>query len=82
MSTDARIVALTNRDLKEQLRCADLRNSLDSGFHVIGMELSPLRERAGDVLPLAEYFRELLSWELERSVRCFSQSVQRRLRAN
>jgi transcriptional regulator with GAF, ATPase, and Fis domain len=30
------------------------------------MELLPLRERASDVLPLAEYFRELLSWELER----------------
>ena len=53
---DVRIIAATNRDLKEEIREKRFREDLYYRLNVIPMQLSPLRERKADIEDLANYF--------------------------
>ena len=62
---DIRVIAATNADLKAQVGAGLFR--LDLYFRLAGMliEIPPLRERKGDILPLAEYMLSLLATQLK-----------------
>lgn len=53
---DVRILAATNRDLREMIREKKFREDLYYRLNVIPLEIAPLREREDDIQPLAEYF--------------------------
>ena len=53
---DVRIIAATNRDLREEIREKRFREDLFYRLNVIPMQLSPLRERKEDIEDLANYF--------------------------
>ena len=62
---DIRVMAATNADLKAKVETGSFR--LDLYFRLAGMpiEISPLRERTNDILPLAEYVLGELATRLE-----------------
>ncbi len=53
---DARIVTATNRDLEVAVRERRFREDLYYRINVVKIDLPPLRERANDVLSLANHF--------------------------
>jgi two-component system, NtrC family, response regulator AtoC len=58
---EARIVALTAADLERGVREGSFREDLYFRLNVVPVVLAPLRERRGDIPPLAEHFRAQLS---------------------
>lgn len=54
--TQARIIAATNKSLEEQVKNGLFRSDLYYRLHVVPIVIPPLRERRGDILPLANHF--------------------------
>lgn len=53
---NVRVIAATNRDLKECVEAGTFRRDLFYRLNVANLHIPPLRERAEDIRPLAEYF--------------------------
>jgi sigma-54-specific transcriptional regulator len=53
---DVRVIAATNVNLEEAVEAGRFRADLYYRFNVANVQLIPLRERPGDILPLAHHF--------------------------
>lgn len=56
LRTEFRLICATNRDLEEQVRCGRFRGDLYFRIASLVHTLPPLRDRAEDILPLAQHF--------------------------
>lgn len=72
IEVDIRIITATNKKLEDEVIEGNFREDLFYRLNVIEIKLPPLRERKGDLLPLAQHFLEKYSNELGKKVTKFS----------
>jgi sigma-54 dependent transcriptional regulator len=63
-TVDARLIVATDVDLEQAVAAGHFREDLFYCLNVVRLSLLPLRERAGDVLPLARHFLDVHSERL------------------
>jgi two-component system response regulator HydG len=80
ISTDARIIAATNRDLEAAIRSGGFRQDLFFRLNVVTIKLPPLRDRKSDIPLLASSFLEKFS-DPQRPMRHISEDAMTRLMA-
>jgi DNA-binding NtrC family response regulator len=71
LTTDVRIIAATNRDLKDMVRAGAFRQDLYYRMNVFAIPIPPLRERAEDIMPLAHHFLGQLNRSMGTTVAGF-----------
>jgi DNA-binding NtrC family response regulator len=67
ISTNARLIAATNRDLEKEVARGDFRKDLFYRFNVIKITIPPLRERLEDIPILANEILSRLTAEMQLS---------------
>src|SRR5438270_1561540 len=63
---DTRVIAATNESLEEAIEAGRFRDDLYYRLNVVPIHLPPLRERRGDIPPLARFFLHRYSEENRR----------------
>ncbi len=58
VKVDVRILCATHRDLPAEVRAGRFREDLFFRLNVVALRIPPLRERPGDILPLAAHFAQ------------------------
>ena len=69
VSTDARIIAATNKDMYEEVRRGRFRKDLFYRIYLINIHLPPLRERREDIPLLVDHFIRKINPDMQREVK-------------
>ena len=72
IKTDVRIIAATNKVLKNEIYKGRFRNDLYYRLNVFPISVAPLRERKSDIVPLAENFVKIYSEKFNKQVNTIS----------
>ena len=65
---DVRIIAATHRDLQEEIRTGHFREDLYYRISVFRIHLPPLRDRIGDIEPLARHFLNVFALKAKKKI--------------
>lgn len=81
IDVDVRIVAATNKDLKEEMQEGRFREDLFYRLNVVPIHLPPLRDRREDIPVLVEYFLKKFREKRKRDVTGISEEAMHSLKA-
>jgi NtrC-family two-component system response regulator AlgB len=81
-TANTRIIAATNKDLKECVRNGTFREDLYYRLDVISVTIPPLRERQHDLEILSSEFLRFFARQFGRNGLAFSEAAMRKLRAH
>ena len=70
--TDVRVIAATNCDLEKMVEAGEFRSDLYYRLSGFTIQLAPLRERSGDLVPLLESFLAIYSQEFHKDIHSIS----------
>jgi DNA-binding NtrC family response regulator len=77
LTADVRVIAATHRDLAAAIREGSFREDLYYRLKVISIRIPPLRERPGDIVPLAEWLLEQHAADAGRAAPRLTDEVRR-----
>ena len=75
INVNVRIIAATNKNLKEEIKKGNFREDLYHRLSVIIINVPPLRERLDDIPELVRYFVENISDEMGKAAPAFTQDA-------
>lgn len=78
---DIRVIAATNRNLKQMVEQREFRSDLYYRLNVIPLRLPPLRERREDIIPLTWYFLKKHTKKVNRIIDIIPEEVFNELTA-
>ena len=76
---DVRVIAATNQDLAKMVEAGDFRRDLFYRVNVIKVEVPPLRDRKGDILPLAQHFIDKFNRQMGKKLKGLAPGARRTL---
>lgn len=76
---DVRVIAATNKDLKQEIKNHRFRSDLYYRLNVLPIKVPPLKNRIGDVPILLDYFLEIKSKKLNKPIPKISKSLFKRM---
>ncbi len=79
LKLDIRIIASSNRDLREAIKVGDFREDLFYRLRVIPIHLPPLRERTGDIPLLVGHFIHKYNQKSKREIKGVSAAAMKML---
>lgn len=82
IALDVRVIAATNLRLEEAIVAGRFREDLFYRLNVVSLHLLPLRERQGDIVPLAQHFISEYARRLQRPTVALDDSAKRKLLAH
>jgi two-component system response regulator HydG len=77
----ARVITATNRDLEHEVAEHRFREDLFYRVNVVPIAVPPLRDRAGDILLLAQHFLRRIAQRSQRAIESISPAAARELLA-
>jgi len=79
VSVDVRVIAATNKDLKDEVRAGRFREDLFYRIHVIPIELPALKNRKEDIPSLVEHFIKKYGDRLGKEIKSVTPAAMRKL---